>query len=495
MAYENSDTFRQPVDRRTERFSIAPVLTAKIGNSTDLTFEFDYLNVEQPFDRGLVAIGDRPADIPITRFLGDPDDVYEVEEIGIGYRLEHRFNENITLRNAFRFQQSDSFDQKTQPGELDEETGNFSRRFDSNNDTERRYALQTDLISKFATGSIEHTLLFGFDLSRTETEGTNRGLPFAPDINIFNPIYEEVSRDLDDYTELGRDDFNRTDILGIFLQDQIAFTDNFKMLIGGRFDIVDQESEDRLEDTTSSQYDEAFTPRIGLVYQPIEEISLYASFSKSFAPNFATAEDGSFLDPERGTQYEIGIKADITERISATLAAYHITKTNIATTNPDNPDFSLPVGEITSQGIELDIAGEILPGWRIIASYSHNNSEITDTSDAESFPVGNKTENVAPNTASLWTTYEIQEGSLQGLGFGLGLFYADEKTGDFENTYKLPSFIRTDAAIFYRQNNWRAAVNFRNLFDVKYYESVNFGRGAIQPGAPFTVVGSFAIEF
>jgi iron complex outermembrane recepter protein len=102
---------------------------------------------------------------------------------------------------------------------------------------------------------------------------------------------------------------------------------------------------------------------------------------------------------------------------------------------------------------------------------------------------------VAPNTASLWTTYEIQEGSLQGLGFGLGLFYADEKTGDFENTYKLPSFIRTDAAIFYRQNNWRAAVNFRNLFDVKYYESVNFGRGAIQPGAPFTVVGSFAIEF
>ncbi|MBE9168617.1 TonB-dependent receptor [Pleurocapsales cyanobacterium LEGE 06147] len=494
--YENSDTFREPIDRRTERFFIAPVLAWNIGENTDLTFELDYLNVEQPFDRGSVAIGNRPADIPITRFLGDPDDVYKLEEIGVGYRFEHRFNENLTLRNAFRFQQSDTFDQKTQPGELDEETGDLPREFDSNDDRERNYAVQTDLISKFATGSIEHTLLFGFDLARNEYGGTNNGLPFAPSINIFNPVYPEVSRDLSDYTVPRRDDSNRTDTLGIFLQDQIAFTDNLKMLIGGRFDLSDRESEDRLEDSTSTQYDEAFSPRIGLVYQPIPPISLYASYSRLFAPNFATSADGSILEPERGTQYEVGIKGDLLDgRLLATLAAYQITKTNIGTTDPENPDFSIPVGEIRSRGIELDTVGEIMPGWNLIASYGYIDSEITESSDPESFPVGTKTENVAPNAASLWTTYEIQEGSLQGLGFGLGLFYADEKLGDFENTYKLPSYIRTDAAIFYKRNNWRAAVNFRNLFDIEYYESVNYGRSTIQPGTPFVVIGSFAIEF
>jgi iron complex outermembrane recepter protein len=268
------------------------------------------------------------------------------------------------------------------------------------------------------------------------------------------------------------------------------------MLVGGRFDLSDQESEDRLEDTITTQSDEAFSPRIGLVYQPIKPISLYASHSRSFAPNFATSVDGSILEPERGTQYEVGVKGDFLDgKVSTTLAAYQVTKTNIGTTDPDNPDFSIPVGEITSRGIELDVAGEIIPGWNLIASYGYIDSEITESSDPESFPVGTETENVAPNSASLWTTYEIQKGSLQGFGVGFGLFYADEKPGDFENTYKLPSFVRTDAAIFYKQDNWRAAVNFRNLFDIEYYESVNFGRGTIQPGSPFVVIGSFAVEF
>ncbi|AFY87401.1 TonB-dependent receptor [Chroococcidiopsis thermalis] len=493
--YESSDSFRD-YDQNTERFFIAPVLTWKIGDNTSLNFEFDYLNLEQPFDRGVVAFGDGVADIPITRVLGDPNDVYKLEEIGAGYRLEHRFNENLLLRNAFRFQQSNTFDQKTQPGELDEATGDFiERRFDSNDDTEKRYALQTDLTGKFSTGSIQHTLLFGFDLAREEGGGTNNGLPFTPDINIFNPVYG-FRRPLSEYTVPRRDDFSKTDRLGIFLQDQIALLDNLKLLIGGRFDVVDQESEDRLEDTSSSQSEDAFSPRIGIVYQPIEPISLYASYSQSFVPNSATRVDGSFLEPERGTQYEVGIKGELFDgRLAATLAGYEITKKNVGTTDPDNPDFSLPLGEVRSRGIEFDVNGEILPGWNIIASYGHIDSEVTASSDPESFPVGLRTANVPRNTASLWTTYRIQSGDLQGLGFGIGLFHADEKPGDDENTYELPSYVRTDAAIFYRRNNWQAAINFRNLFDVKYYESVNFGRGAIQPGTPFTVIGSFSVEF
>lgn len=263
--------------------------------------------------------------------------------------------------------------------------------------------------------------------------------------------------------------------------------------MGGRFDIADQERRDRIEDTTTNQNDEAFTPRVGLVYQPIEPISLYASYGRSFNPNSGIRAEGSFLEPERGTQYEVGIKADLNDRLSATLAAYELTKSNIAITDPEDPDFSLPVGEVRSRGIELDISGEILPGWKIIAAYAYTNSEITEGND--NYPVGLATALIPKNAASLWTTYEIQSGNLQGLGFGLGLFYVDERPGDFDNTYELPSYLRTDAAIFYRRNNWEAAINIKNLFDVEYFESVNYGRLTIQPGVPFAVIGSFSVEF
>lgn len=207
----------------------------------------------------------------------------------------------------------------------------------------------------------------------------------------------------------------RTDRLGIFLQDQIAFADNLKLLVGGRFDTVDQENDDFLAGTTSTQYDEAF-----------------------------------------------------------------------ATTDPDNPDFVIPIGEQRSRGIELDVTGEILPGWNIITAFSYINAEVTESND---IPVGIRIENVPEYTVSLQTTYEIPRGDLQGLGFGVGLFYVGEKPGDFENSYVLPSYLRTDAAIYYRRDNWRAAINIKNLFDVEYFESVNFGREAIEVGAPLNGSG------
>ena len=110
-------------------------------------------------------------------------------------------------------------------------------------------------------------------------------------------------------------------------------------------------------------------------------------------------------------------------------------------------------------------------------------------------PVGDRLTNVAANTANLWTTYEIQTGKLQGLGFGLGLYYVGEREADLPNSNaQLPSYFRTDAAIFYRRNNWRAAINIRNLFDDEYYETSQF-RNIIYPGAPFTILGTLSFEF
>ncbi|WP_421654597.1 TonB-dependent siderophore receptor [Leptothermofonsia sp. ETS-13] len=492
-AFQSQDGFRD-FDQEFQRRFFSPVLTWKISEKTTLTAELAYLWDERPMDRGLVAFGRGVADIPITRNLGELDDVYRVEELAIRYQFEHQFSNSLKLRNSFQYLVVDGFDYKTQAGTLDEQTGiMFGREFDSNNDVYRAYSLQTDLTAKFATGSVQHTLIVGVDLGRQDAQGTNRGVPDGetPDINIFDPVYRGKP-DRSTFTNLRRDSKVRADGLGIFLQDQITLLDNLKLLIGGRFDLVDQKNDDRLAGTVTTQFDQAFTPRVGLVYQPIPPISLYASYGRSFNPNFATGVDGSILEPERGNQLEVGVKAELNKRLSATLAAYRLTKTNIATTDPANPDFSVPIGEIRSRGIEFDIAGEILPGWNIIAGYALSDSVVTESNDT---PTGLRTALVPYNAASLWTTYEIQTGDLKGLGFGLGLFYVGDRPGDFDNSYELPAYLRTDAAIYYKHNNWRAAINIKNLANVRYFESVNFGRSTIQPGAPLTVVGSFAIEF
>ncbi|MEL6401217.1 MAG: TonB-dependent receptor, partial [Cyanobacteria bacterium J06626_4] len=243
----------------------------------------------------------------------------------------------------------------------------------------------------------------------------------------------------------------------------------------------------------STLNEDAFTPRVGLVYQPIEELSLYGSYTTSFVPNTDTTEAGEILEPERGEQFEIGARAELLDgRLTANLAFFDITKENVATTDPDNIFFSVATGEQRSQGLELDIAGEILPGWNIIANYAYTDAEITEDEDFE----GNRLTDAPAHNFNLWTTYDIQDGPLVGLGFGLGFNFVGERSGDLANSFEVDSYFLTNAAISYERDNWRAALNIRNLFDVDYIESTGVNRTfGIAPGEPFTLIGSFAIEF
>ena len=153
----------------------------------------------------------------------------------------------------------------------------------------------------------------------------------------------------------------------------------------------------------------------------------------------------------------------------------------------------MAVGEQRSRGIELDITGEILPGWNIIANYAYLDAEIIEDDD---LPEGNRLFNVPEHSFNLWTNYEIQKGDLQGLGFGLGFNYISERFGDNTNSFTLDSYFLTNAAISYKRNNWKAALNFRNVFDVDYIQG-NEGRrnSEIYPGHEFTIVGSISVEF
>lgn len=499
--YESAEGFRD-FDQNIERLFIAPVLSFEVDPRTDLILEFEYLNDERPFDRGLVAFDDGVVDIPLDRVLGEPDDFFENEEYRVRYRLEHRFSENWKIRNAVQYASSDSLNVRAEPQTLDETTGNLTRFFNSNDIFEEAYAVQTQVEGNFNTGSIAHKLLLGFDFTNESNETLTRAA-FAPSINIFDPEYEVFDRpDLATFLTTLDQESERTH-WGFYVQDQIDLTDELILVVGGRVDIVDQSLDQTsifLGDLDLSGQETAFSPRVGLVYQPIETVSLYASFSRSFQPDafFSVTSDGDFVDFERGTQYEIGVKADwLDGRLSSTLALFDITRTNVAAPDPDAPPgsgFVIPIGEERSRGVGLDIVGEILPGWNIIASYSYLDAEITDSNELAA-PEGNRVTNVPRHSASLWTTYEIQAGALEGLGLGLGLLYEGDREGDPANTFELPSYVRTDAAIFYERDNWRAAVNIQNLFDIDYFESSGNTRLRVNPGEPLTVIGTLAVEF
>ena len=361
---------------------------------------------------------------------------------------------------------------------------------------------QTDLISEFSTGSVKHQLLAGFELARS-TFGNPPGSrvlndldnrPFA--INVFDPQYGTPFPSPDEFNRLLENKTTQS-TLGFYLQDQVTLLPNLKLLAGGRYDFAKNEDEfdnviDGEPDSGENEFDsEAFSPRVGLVYQPIEPISLYGSFSRSFVPNSVSTFGGETIEPERGTQYEVGIKGEF-GGVSATLAAYDITKTNLTRIDPNNPDFSIAIGEVKSRGIEFDVAGEPISGWNIIASLYFNNAFISEGD--ENNPEDDTLRGAPGSGASLWTTYEIQQGSLEGFGFGAGLFYVGDIEEELPNDFVIPSYVRADASLFYDRDNWRAQLYFQNLFDKEYLESSN-NTVNLLPGTPFTVVGNVSVEF
>jgi len=494
-SYRNFDSFLD-FEEGSSIF-IAPSLAFTFGPNTDFILEGDVNFVErngqQPGAQPAIGTVLTNPNGEIDRSFNPvgPEANNETINGRIGYRLEHRFNENLRLRNAFRYTFADDNNNEGPvifEGSFADDDRTVNRRFFAGSQYYNTFYFGADLLGEFRTGSIDHQLLFGASLER---DITNLDFEFgdAAPVDAFDPDFDQT---VNLTGQLSLENFTTRNIFGVYLQDQITILENLKLLLGGRVDFFDETTDDRLTNTESSQSDTAFSPRVGVVYQPIPPISLYASFARSFAPTIGVAENGETFSPERGTQYEVGIKADISDQLSANLALYDLTRSNVRTTDPNNPLFSVQTGRQRSQGIELDVSGEILPGWNIIAGYAYTDARVVEDN---TIPEGNQTFAAPEHAFNLWTTYSIQEGDLQGLGFGLGLYFTGEQWADIANTVEIPSSFRTDAAVFYERDRLRAALNFRNIFDVEYYTSSSGSGDFVNPGAPFTVLGTISWQF
>ncbi len=491
LAAQTTESFIDFFER--QQYQIAPALSWQISDQTTLNLSGEYFYQPSVFAQVGLPVegsiepnpnGELSRNLNVAGPFGEADfTIYRA-----GYSLEHRFNENWSLQNAFRFSEVQRLFNSAIPSSLAADSRTLSLNRFLGSQTEKFFNIDTYAVGEFATGSVQHQLVAGLNLTRQsfDSEGGN---PESTTVDIFAPEYVRPSDLIVAGSEFSSD--SATNALGIYIQDQITLLDNLKLLLGARFDAFRQTSEDFITETAQAQSGDAFSPRVGIVYQPVEPISLYASYNRSFLPVTGTSFSGEQFEPERSNQYEVGVKTDITDRLSATLALYQLTRSNVETDDPANLGFSIQTGEQRSRGIELNVAGEILPGWNIIGAYAYTNAEVTQDN---SIPEGNRLRLVPEHIFNVWSTYELQEGDLRGLGFGLGAVLVGDRPGDFANSFALPSYLRTDAAVFYNRDRLRLGLNIRNLFNIEYFETAS-NRLNVFPGDPLAIVGSISWGF
>ncbi|TDE17192.1 TonB-dependent receptor [Dyadobacter psychrotolerans] len=480
--YEDAGSFRDQV--KSNALHIAPVLTYDISSKATITLEGEFYKNRQTFDPGVVAVGDRPADVSRSLFLSEPFAYGKYKDTNFGYTFQHRFNSNWQVRSSLRRHDLHENRLYTELKSLAKDNVTLGRRI-ADWDSDMKFTfVNAEVAGKIKTGFITQTLLAGAERSWYDNKRFVKGVDYTS-TNMLTPVYKQrldenlVMTASTDLTEDLR-------IAALYAQDQISFFDRIHLLAGFRMDWLNSDNFNNITSKPTVLKDRAFTPRVGLVVQPIEAISLYGSYSQSFVPESGSTFDGALFKPIESDQLEAGIKTQLFgNRLSASAALYRLSRNNMPTPDPDHTGFQIQIGQQQSKGIEIDIAGEPIRGLRTIASYAYTDARVSEINDTR-YPVDTRLANVPYHTASFWATYTIQSAALKGFGFGGGYFYVDKRLGDLANTFALPGYKRFEASLFYQHKAYRIALNGKNLLNEKYYEGAN-SRFLIRPGTPRTI--------
>ncbi|SFB15901.1 iron complex outermembrane recepter protein [Rhizobium sp. NFR07] len=483
------------IDQRqdSERQYIGGVLEWSPDEDTRVNLSVDNTHQKQPFDRGLIVGPDNEIVGPYHRFLGEDWSMVDSRKTRIALTAEHQALEWLKFRSTVRYDDAYTHDTGIDYQGLDDDDSSLmTRRYSDRVEDMSNLDLQFEGIMTFDTGTVGHTVLAGVEHVRSRMDFWSARANIDP-INIYDPVYgalKPTPRINNIYVQ---------DIVtsSIYLQDQIDFNDQWKALAGIRYDYFDHE--------VNSDFNEeppfdggAVTWRAGLVYQPTDRLSFYTSYATSFMPQSALGTDNQVLDPEEGWQVEAGVKADLSDRVSATFSVFQITKKNVAVAI-DETDFSELIGEQRSRGAEIDVTGEITDGWQIIASLGYVDAEVTkdkvDLEPGEVSTVGNQLIGTPHWSGSLWTTYEFQTGKLEGLKLGAGITAVGERTGDLENSFFVDGYYRVDASVSYKvTENLDFSLIGRNLTNQDYIESTA-SRTENHPGAPMNFMAAIKATF
>jgi iron complex outermembrane recepter protein len=494
MAYENSGSYLNNVDG--ERVFVAPVVSWDISPKTKASLEIEYLHFDDPFDHGVPALAgtNRPAPVPRSFTLNEPSfNKNAGDRTGVFMNWSHTFNDNWTISHRFGAEFMDwntlgvTFGVAAANGNL---TRNFYALRDQNS---QRYFNTLNLTGKFDTGFLKHTLLLGYEHFQLDA-GRSLGSQSSPAaFNVFNPSYMSQGPTLfpSMYTS-----FKLTQNWdGFYAQDQIELPNNIFALAGVRYDQSETQF-DRNNQLFKLSKDNMVTPRGGMLWRPVNWLSLYGSYTENFGPsNYLSNTADTNLSPQTAQQWEVGTKTKFWDgRFTASVAYFDLSKQNLAVPILGTI-FSKTIGSAESRGIEFETTGEIIPGLRLIGAYAYMPfAKVTN----DPTNLGNRLPMAPENSGSLWATYEIQSGGLNGLKFGGGVIAAGQREGNDSNTFKLPGYatlnLMSSYAIKVGHTKVTTQVNVDNLLDKTYFSGSN-GQTGSWYGAPRTVMGAIRVEY
>ncbi|WP_347988622.1 TonB-dependent receptor [Methylomonas sp. AM2-LC] len=543
MSYQNSGSFRDYVNN--EKFYIAPIVKWNISPRTQVTGELEYSHDNLGLDNSAVPLlNNQFMYTPINRNYGAPAPK-KLDNIFGGANWSHQFNDDWSIKHSMSVNHSNSnalgisvlaplLATYFVPGAPADQ---MALGLFQNNATNNTYATNMDLTGHFDTAWLKHTLLLGGDYYRVDTANSQgSSLYNFVGNNILNPtpcatITCGLSIDPQSpYTTPASN--TQTDQYGLYLQDQIKLPYDVHVTGGFRYQNIHQgfnvTRNNLVSYTGPSLSADAVTPRVGLLWQPQKWLSLYSNYTENFGANgggllvYVNDTTSKQAGPTSSQQWEVGFKNEFFGgRLRSTFAYYNLTKQNVASADPNQLHVcggggcSQLTGEVRSRGPELDIQGEILPGWNAIATYANTDIIVTKTGTSDYPAVGSRYWGVPRNTASLWNTYDFQQDPLKGFKVGGGVTLRDgtlaQSIGRDNTAPTTAGYATVDLLAAYSLklgNKSKVSVQFNinNLLDKLYYTSaatysstdstsVGYNSGIAAYGVPRTFMGSIRVEF
>lgn len=447
--YENSESFRDVVNR--ERYYINPSFLFKVSPKTEIILQADYLHDNWTPDFGTAIIGKEIIELPRNTYLGAIWSNGQTKQSSVSALIQHNINENWKLNFNSSFQNFERNSKGTERIQPDSE-GNWLRPLGQNKNIEQLLSEQINIQGTFFTGKVKHQLFGGLDFDQSSADAYT--FVFDPKTYGGGNIY-----DLGNFDQGGAipESINtkiattKTTRFGAYFQDLVSLFEQIKVLVGLRWSW--QESQVTTKDLTKTPTEinkdgmlinKAFSPKVGFVYQPIKDMSIFASYSNSFTPNSGTTVDLKPIKPSIIDQYEVGIKKDFLNKLLTTnITYYQIKNNNLAQTaefkldGSPNTDTTIKTlsGETVSKGIEIDVTSHPVKGLSIKAGYSYNDMRYVKTSGLKgSFIEGDRIVRTPANTANLSFFYTIQNGMFKDFSVGAIANYVGKRVGGWNNT-------------------------------------------------------------
>lgn len=485
--YEKARSFRDNV--ASERFYINPSLLFRLGKKTEFLLEGDYLKDNRTADFGVGAINYELIDVPRERFLGVAWSYYKTEQQSVSASIVHNFNSGWSLKSTTGFQRfsSDLFanQRPNSNNQFIRTNGNWVRGLQRTTVAEEYYITQLDLTGRFYTFGIKHNFLFGADADKYSTDNlAYNALTKYDSINVFDLKKYKQRYDIPELTKRTTTS-NPLQRIGVYIQDLIEVTKQIKLLAGVRYSYLETFSNVFTHATSSvtetKQFDNAITPRFGVVYQPVRQLSIFGSYANSFTPNTGVDINGNALKPSFIDQVEFGVKTNLLkDALSANVTAYQIVNSNLAQMSLENGNTNSNIkelaGEVTSKGVEVDVMTKSFHGVVLVAGYSFNETRYTKSN---TFIVGSLLRYNPNHTANASIYYSVTRSCLSGLNFGVSYLYFGERAAgrstrltvanDQFKLIMIPDYHLFDASVGYTKQNITLRLKVSNVFDALSY--------------------------